>query len=216
MYVLLQPECKIRNLNGTPYFQFDWPCVQSECSMLDFWLAVLEKWSEIGQWPAVILHSGYSSIVVLWIAVPQFIGALFQLYSPMFIRSFHLLPPQLCSCSARHCGIPPIHNASARSSSWHTGGDWVLWGTEALPRFSPLLLHGPLFQQHGPIPQWHSLHPTENHRGPLPRSQEGWECMKTSVQLIQTESHIWCRCDKEDITFILWVGVVWHIPHLIA
>jgi len=52
--------------------------------MLNFRLAVLEKWLEIGQWPAVILHSGYSSVVVLWIAVPQFI-TLFQLYSPMFI-----------------------------------------------------------------------------------------------------------------------------------
>jgi len=45
--------------------EFDWPSVQSECTMLNFRLAVLEKWLEIGQWPAVILHSGYSSVVVL-------------------------------------------------------------------------------------------------------------------------------------------------------
>ena len=25
-----------------------WPCVRSECTMLKFWLAILEKWSEIG------------------------------------------------------------------------------------------------------------------------------------------------------------------------
>ena len=37
--------------------EFDWPCVQSECTMVKLCLAILEKWSEIGQWPAVILHS---------------------------------------------------------------------------------------------------------------------------------------------------------------
>ena len=54
-------ECKIRNLKWSAIFpilhEFDWSCVQSECTMLKFWLAILEKWSEIGQWPAVILHS---------------------------------------------------------------------------------------------------------------------------------------------------------------
>ena len=51
-------ECKIRNLKWSAIFpilhEFDWPCVQSECTVPKFWLAVLEKCSEIGQWSAGI------------------------------------------------------------------------------------------------------------------------------------------------------------------
>ena len=54
-------ECKMKNLKWSAIFpilhEFDWPCVQSECTIVKFWLAILDKWSEIGQWPAVILHS---------------------------------------------------------------------------------------------------------------------------------------------------------------
>ena len=45
-------ECKMKNLKWSAIFpilhEFDCPCVQSECTMLKFWLAILEKWLEIG------------------------------------------------------------------------------------------------------------------------------------------------------------------------
>jgi len=58
------PECKIRHFKWLAIFpilhEFDWPCAQSECSYMhhaEIVTAYPEKWSEIGQWPAVILHS---------------------------------------------------------------------------------------------------------------------------------------------------------------
>ena len=44
---MIKGYCKNFETNAMPY----------ECTMLKFWLAILEKLSEIGQWPAVILHS---------------------------------------------------------------------------------------------------------------------------------------------------------------
>ena len=77
----------------------------------------------VGNWPVVSCYFAlwlqlYSCIVnrsttVYWYIVSALLVCVHS----------HLLPPQLCFVSARHCGIPPIHNASARSSSWHTGGD---------------------------------------------------------------------------------------------
>jgi len=47
-------------------YEFDWPCVQSECTMLKFCLAMLEKWLKIGQWPVVILHSRVVEMKRVW------------------------------------------------------------------------------------------------------------------------------------------------------
>jgi len=60
--------CKIRNLKWSAIFPIlDWPCGQSECTMLKFRLAIFEKWLEIGQWPAVILHSVVMSMLAgIW------------------------------------------------------------------------------------------------------------------------------------------------------
>ena len=48
--VLVCPECKNKKFEMVGHFP----------SLPWIWLAILEKWSEIGQWPPVILHSAMS------------------------------------------------------------------------------------------------------------------------------------------------------------
>ena len=98
-------ECKIRNLKWSAIFpilhEFDWPCVQSECTMLKFWLAILKKWSEIGQWPAVILHSGVHSQGVCcfsWMYCTELVPSV-SVCSRVLLRTCALYPHKKTICA---------------------------------------------------------------------------------------------------------------------